>query len=735
VTAAALASWSLRPWLVTACAIAALVYLSGWRVLRRRDPQRWCVWRPAAFASALATLYLALAGPPDAFASWFLQAHMAQHMLLSMAVPPLLWLAWPVLPLLRGLPLPIRRYWVGPFVRWQLLRCACRACTHPLAAAGTLTATTWLWHWPALYGLALRDDGWHVVQHATFLAAGLAFWYTVVLPFPGHPCGSRWLILPALLLADVQNTVLAATLTFSDRVLYAHYAESPRLGVAPLADQSAAGVLMWVPGSILYLVPFVVLCRRLLTARPPAAVSIRRVPLPMLASHGRSDLLHTPLLGRSARSPATQIAVRSVLFVLAIAVIADGLSGPSVGAMNLAGVLPWIHWRGLLIIGLLCVGNLFCFGCPFMLSRSALRRVLRPARDWPRPLRNKWLACVLVVAFLWSYEAFSLWDRPAATAWIALGYFASAAAVDATFRGASFCKYVCPVGQFNFVQSLASPAVVEVRDSAICSACKTHECIRGRPGPSPVRGCELRLYVPGKSDNMDCTLCLDCVRACPHDNIGLLVERPGRAVGVAAQHWGLRRDLAALVLILVFGAFANAGGMVGPVLAMHERIRTGLGLDTVFVPVTLFYLTLVAALPLIIVAACPRPTLVLCFAAVPLGFAMWLCHYSFHLVTSCDTVIPVVQRTLGAWGLIDTAPDWAQSCCRPVAAWLPRLEIVALGIGLLTSLAMVERMDAGSPELSRKARGFFAAMLIALYGVGVWIVLQPMQMRGTLAPD
>jgi cytochrome c oxidase assembly factor CtaG/polyferredoxin len=714
--------------------LAAGVYWHGWRALRRRDPQRWSRGRPAAFAAALATLYFALAGPPDAFAPWLLQAHMAQHMLLTMAVPPLIWLAWPALPLLRGVPLPLRRYWIGPVWRWRPLRRLCAAVTHPLVAAGVLTATTWLWHWPALYGLALRDEGWHVVQHASFSAAGLAFWYAVVLPYPARPDGSRWLILPALLLADVQNTVLAATLTFSDRIIYLHYAQSPRLGVAPLADQAAAGVLMWVPGSVAYLIPFAMICMTLLTARPRPVPDARRVSLPLLTSGHRADVLATPVLGRLLRLPLARTVVQTVLLALAAAVIVDGLTGPSVSPMNLAGVLPWIHWRGALILGLLLAGNAFCFGCPFMLPRAVVRRLVAPGWDWPRRLRNKWLACALVIAFLWSYEAFSLWDRPASTAWLTVGYFIGAAVIDGTFRGASFCKYVCPVGQFNFVQSLMSPAGVSVRDRGVCSSCATHDCVRGRAGSPPVRGCELRLYVPGKTNNMDCTLCLDCVRACPHDNVGLPVSWPGAGVASAAQQWGGRRDLAALSLILVFGAFANAGGMVGPVLAIHEQARDRLGLASAFLPVTLFYLGSVVALPLAVVSACSRPALTLCLATIPLGFAMWLCHYCFHLATSFDTIIPVVQRGLGSWGFASVEPDWVQSCCRPAGAWLPRWEILALGVGLLTSLFLVSRLHRASADISRRARGGFAALLVALYGVGVWIVLQPMQMRGTLGP-
>src|SRR5262249_43033435 len=207
------------------------------------------------------------------------------------------------------------------------------------------------------------------------------------------------------------------------------------------------------------------------------------------------------------------------------------------------------------------------------------RRWLPRGMAWPRFLRGKWLALVLLALFLWAYEAFSLWDSPWWTAWIALGYFAAAFLIDGLFRGASFCKYLCPIGQFNFVQSLVSPLEIKARDPDVCASCQTKDCIRGRDG---IPGCELGLFLPRTAGNMDCTACLDCVHACPHDNVGLLAQAPGADLWNDRPRSGVGRfacrpDLAALVLVLVFGAFANAAGMVGPVAEGQEQLAAFVG--------------------------------------------------------------------------------------------------------------------------------------------------------------
>ena len=183
--------------------------------------------------------------------------------------------------------------------------------THPGPALALYVAATWLWHVPAVYEAALRSAGLHYLQHACFLGSSLLFWYPVVRPYPARPRWSPWLLLPYLLLADVSNTVLSALLTFSDRVLYPHYGQVPRLaGISALDDQAAAGVIMWVPGSVAFLLPLFAIGIRLLfgerrdgpsrpeatgrsTARSRSSRLCGRPPPPRRAS----TCLRLPILG------------------------------------------------------------------------------------------------------------------------------------------------------------------------------------------------------------------------------------------------------------------------------------------------------------------------------------------------------------------------------------------------------------------------------------------------------
>ncbi len=366
-------------------------------------------------------------------------------------------------------------------------------------------------------------------------------------------------------------------------------------------------------------------------------------------------------------------------------------------------MLPWIHWRGLVVFSLLVAGNLFCLACPFTLPQTLARLLLPAGLEWPRRLRSKWLAVLLVLLFLWSYEAFALWDSPWWTAWIVVAYFVAALLVDGLFRGAAFCKYVCPIGQFNFVQSLVSPLAVQIREPATCVTCRTHECLHGGGG---IPGCELELFQPRKHGNMDCTFCLDCVHACPHDNVGLIAGLPGRELWSDPPRSGVgrfsgRTDLAALVLVIVFGAFANAAGMVGPVVEWETRLQARLGWQSPFWIVGALAVLGLVVLPLLAVSggaalsrrlgganeAGPAIAKRYLYALVPLGFAMWIAHYSFHFLTSCAAVVPATLRFANDLGFSSAAAvTWQAGCCQPAGDWLPRFEISLLGVGLLLSL-------------------------------------------------
>lgn len=444
------------------------------------------------------------------------------------------------------------------------------------------------------------------------------------------------------------------------------------------------------------------------------------------------------------------------LLILSIVMVLHGLFGPSLAPKNLATVLTWVHFRGVLVLVLLAAGNFFCLACPFMLLRNIARRFFRPRFNWPRALRNKWLSVGLFALILFIYELFDLWSSPWLTAWLIVAYFVAVLVIDGLFKHAVFCKFVCPIGQFNFAASLLSPLEVAVRDQSVCTSCKTKDCIRGRrdPGPDLVvvqRGCELALFQPLKVGNMDCTFCLDCVHACPHDNVGLVGRRLGDDLVLDNQRSGIgvfsrRKDLAALAVLFSFGALLNAFGMVSPVYAVEEWIgrlfhvsHEAPVLGTLFT----FFLVIEPAILLGLAAWLTQkwamqtrliiPTAVRYgYGLVPLGFGMWLAHYGFHFFTGLLTFIPVTQNAIASvgWQFLGP-PRWTWTGV-PLQFVRP-LEMMFLGLGLVVSLIVTYRLAReDSPRTPFRAFVPWAAVSILLSIAALWLLHQPMEMRATL---
>ena len=219
-----------------------------------RRPSVW--WRTACFFLGLATLVLALASGLEVIAGDLFSIHMLQHMLLTIVAAPLLMLGAPVRPLLRGLPRVVRTGVVRPLAGTRPVRGLLHVLRHPLVAVVIYVGGIYLWHWPSLYDAAVENDALHALEHAHFFIGALLFWSVVIdpLPFRGTlPYAAR--IVYLLLAGAAQNTLLGGILSFSTRVLYAHYgASAARLGVDALTDQRVGGAIMWVPGDTIFLI-------------------------------------------------------------------------------------------------------------------------------------------------------------------------------------------------------------------------------------------------------------------------------------------------------------------------------------------------------------------------------------------------------------------------------------------------------------------------------------------------
>jgi polyferredoxin len=468
------------------------------------------------------------------------------------------------------------------------------------------------------------------------------------------------------------------------------------------------------------------------------------------------DLLRVPLFGKLLTMKHARTLLQIPLFVISGAMILHGLFGPVLAPKNIATTFTWVHFRGALVFVLLFAGNFFCLACPFMLVRNLARKFFHPVRNWPRFLRNKWIATGLLISMLFVYEWLDLWGSPWWTAWLVVSYFAGALVIDAIFKHAPFCKFVCPIGQFNFVSSTVSPLEVKVRDLDVCTQCTTKDCIRGTREPAaPLvviqRGCELALFQPRKVGNIDCTFCLDCVQACPHDNVGIISRLPATELMTDGMRSGVgylskRKDLTALVIVFSFGALLNAFGMVSPVYALEQWLANVLGVQYELPVLAVVFALFLVIEPLLLIGIAAWLTRLsmknkrslisvavrYSYSLVPLGFGIWLAHFGFHFLTGLYTFIPVTQGAVAdlGWAMFGT-PRWSLSGLPSDVVQLFEYGFIALGLlgSLLVSYAIVAAEKVDHPM---RVFSLWATVSLLMAGSAFWLMSQPMEMRGVV---
>ncbi len=478
---------------------------------------------------------------------------------------------------------------------------------------------------------------------------------------------------------------------------------------------------------------------------------------------GLFDVLRLPLVGRLLRWRWGRLVLQIPLLVVAALLVIDGFTGPQLAARNLATVAPWVHYRGLVVLALLLAGNLFCMGCPFTIPRTLAKRLSLRGRRFPRRLRNKWLAIGTLFALFFVYEWLDLWASPLLTAWVIVGYFVASFVLEAVFTESAFCKYVCPLGTFNFVYSTAAPTQIGVKDHAICATCVGKECVNGSYSPTPVirvdeiaggglkevrhgpegtPGCGTLLFAPQIRSNLDCVYCLDCVRACPHDNIGLMTRAPGREL-LQAEAWPQRWDVSLLVIILAFTGLTNAFGMVPPVYELQRALAAALNTNSEFLVLLIIFgvgnlllptgiAVLAALLSRALTGSGRKYSLrhtVAAFAPafVPVGLGIWIAHYMFHFLIGAFTIIPVFQEFLGLRG------EWVRFSISADMGLIALVQGAALLGGVLWSLYIAQSAALrlykrqGIPGLLP-----WALVLIGLALAALYIFSLPMEMRGSL---
>jgi cytochrome c oxidase assembly factor CtaG len=249
------ASWTLEPGVIALVLVAGALYVRRWRAVRARDGARGAGgWRLVAFMAGLLAIVAALISPIDHLADQILAMHMVQHVILLDIVPILL-----LLGLTKAILRPITR-------RLQPIENAAGPFGHPVVAVVLYIGAMWVWHIPALYDAAAAHASVHVLEHITFLSAGLLYWWHLIGPLRSRLRASGMQPVAYMLSTKFFVGMLGIVLTFAPDALYAFYSDQPDYwGLTPGDDQAVAGLIMALEQSIIMGIALAWLFARMLT--------------------------------------------------------------------------------------------------------------------------------------------------------------------------------------------------------------------------------------------------------------------------------------------------------------------------------------------------------------------------------------------------------------------------------------------------------------------------------------
>jgi polyferredoxin len=413
----------------------------------------------------------------------------------------------------------------------------------------------------------------------------------------------------------------------------------------------------------------------------------------------KTDLAGLPLVRILLHSRWPQLILRLVALGGFLLAILAGLLGTPVGSRNIAIVFVWIAWWALLmLLAVPLFGRGWCSICPIPMPGEWLQQgaLLKPqggglglGKRWPNRLRNIWLqngAFALVALF-----STVVLTQPGVSALVLLILLLIATGTSLVFERRAFCRYLCPVGGFIGLYAQAAPIELRVKDTSLCAKHTEKTCYTGS---AEGYGCPWQVFPAGLVINTACGLCMECLRACPYDNIALNLRSPGADL---EQPRGRKLDEAFKAFIMLGSALVYSAVMLGPWGALKtSAYQIGSASWLVYASGFLAFVFVLLPGSFALVVVCGQrfaglktkldhrrlrsDFIQMAYALVPLGLAAWIAFSISFVFTNLSYIWPVLSDPFGwGWDLFGTASaNWTPYLTQVA----PALQALVLVVGL-----------------------------------------------------
>jgi hypothetical protein len=313
------------------------------------------------------------------------------------------------------------------------------------------------------------------------------------------------------------------------------------------------------------------------------------------------------------------------------------------------------------------------------------------------------------------------------------------------FERKGFCRYVCPVGRVTGAYGTTGMLEIRRKDTAICHACKTKDCFHGNENGLP---CPTWEFMGAMNENMSCTMCTECLKTCPHDNIGLNVRPP--LMDLMGPHRKRHDEAWLLIMILVITVFHGLAmiplwthDVVPP---LREWVVGATGIDagymtTFTVAMTAFFAVCIGLYYLVCVAVkfgsgnvmyrVRDYFIAFSYVLLPVALAYHLAHNSLHFFYEGSKLVRLASDPFGwGWDLFGTAGSPLTMLVPMPVLWGAQIVLVVAGqIGAVWLARRTIHRMFGNRSQRRRALGVLVVAIALLSLAALWLLNQPMEMR------
>ena len=447
--------------------------------------------------------------------------------------------------------------------------------------------------------------------------------------------------------------------------------------------------------------------------------------------------------------------------VIFIFVIYAGIFGHQ--TINITPSITWTIWWAGLIFLILVAGKAWCLICPWDMIATTVARLrlfgagkspLNLGLKWPKSLRNVYPAVVFFILLTWLELGYHITKSPRMTGYVAIGMVLITLVPALLFEKKAFCRYACLVGRISGLYANFAPIEVRARDKDICSGCKTRDCLNGNEHGNP---CPTSLCLANVEDNTYCTMCSECTKSCPNDNVALNL----RPFGEDLNHYRKPRMDEAILAIVLLSLTSFHGltmtpfwenvtdpggtivGWISGVLGTEHLGSFTVGMAAIILAPILIYLAFCWLVTRIAYRLQPdlrgdlsisKVFILFAYSMLPIALFYHLAHNGMHTTMEGQHILTVLSDPLGrGWDLFGTAKKMYPPMLGTQLVWVLQVILVIIGhvYGILVAHRTAQRLF-GDRRTAYVIEVPMLIIMVLFSFFSLWIMHLDMNMRSTL---